>query len=148
MQPTHCTSDKHMVGTRVGEERARFAYAWRSFIDEGLPIPCGSDFPVESNDPLLGIYAAVTRKAPGEAGGEGWHPEQKMTLEEAIKGFTFWAAYGAFQEELLGSIEPGKYADFTILDRDILSLPPEEILAAKVVYTIVGGQVKYSKEEQ
>lgn len=146
MQPTHCTSDKHMVVDRVGEERAKFAYAWRSFIDEGLPIPCGSDFPVESNDPLLGIYAAVSRKAPGENAGDGWHPEQKMTIEEAITGFTLWAAYGAFQEDILGSIEPGKYADFTIIDKDILNLPSEEILTTKVRYTIVGGKIKYSEE--
>ena len=143
MQPTHCTYDMHMVIQRVGKERAKFAYAWRSFLDAGLTIPCGSDFPVEANNPLLGIYAAVTRKAPGDEGNPGWHTEQCMTLEEAISGFTIWAAHAAFQENQLGSIEAGKYADFTILDRDILTLPPEEILNANVMYTIIGGKVRY-----
>jgi len=126
-------------------ERAVFAYAWRTFLEAGLTIPCGSDFPVESNDPLMGIYAAVTRKLPGEPGG--WHPEQRMTIEEAIKGFTIWAAHAAFLEDKTGSIEIGKYADFTILDRDILDTDPEEILETKVIYTIVGGKIMYTAEK-
>lgn len=146
MQPAHCTSDMHMVVPRVGEERAEFAYAWRTFLDAGLTIPCGSDFPVESNNPLLGMYAAVTRKAPGDPEGKGWHTEQCMTIEEAIRGFTIWAAHAAFQEDMLGSVEVGKYADFTILDRDILILPPEELLNTIVMYTIIGGKIRYSRD--
>ena len=146
MQPTHCTSDMTFVADRVGEARARGAYAWRWFRDAGLPIPCGSDFPVESNNPLLGIYAAVTRQDPDGEPENGWFPEQRLTLEEAIRGFTIWAAYGSFQENILGSIEEGKLADFTILDRDILSLPPAEILTARVRYTIVGGKIRYASE--
>jgi len=144
MQPTHCTSDKNMIADRIGEERTEFAYAWRSFIDAGLKIPSGSDFPVESVDPLLGIYAAITRKKPGEDKSGAWHTEQSMTIEEAIRGFTIWAAYGAFQEDIIGSIEAGKYADFTILDRDISTIDPEEIVNTKVIYTIVGGNIEYS----
>ncbi|UCE42602.1 MAG: amidohydrolase [Candidatus Aminicenantes bacterium] len=143
MQPTHCTSDMYFVEDRVGTERAKGAYAWRWFIDAGLVIPCGSDFPVESNNPLLGIYAAVTRQDPEGWPEDGWHPEQRMTIEEAIKGFTIWAAYSAFQEDVLGSIEVGKYADFTILDKNILEIDPKEILATKTVYTIVAGQIRY-----
>ncbi|MFA9455093.1 MAG: amidohydrolase, partial [Candidatus Aminicenantaceae bacterium] len=146
MQPTHCTSDMRMVPARVGMERARGGYAWRSFLDAGMVIPCGSDFPVESNNPMLGIYAAVTRQdAEGDPEG-GWFPEQRMTIEEAIKGFTIWAAYGAFQEDLLGSIEVGKLADFTVLDKDILTIPPSEILNTQALYTIVGGQVRYKRD--
>ncbi len=143
MQPTHCTSDMYFVEDRIGKERAKGAYAWRWFIDAGLVIPCGSDFPVESNNPLLGIYAAVTRQDVNGWPEEGWFPEHRMTIEEAIKGFTIWAAYAAFQEDVLGSIETGKYGDFTILDKDILEIDPQDILNTKVVYTIVGGQVRY-----
>ncbi len=143
MQPTHCTSDMYFVEDRVGPERAEGAYAWRWFIDAGLVIPCGSDFPVESNNPLLGIYAAITRQDPQGWPEGGWFPEQRMTIEEAIKGFTIWAAYSAFQEDVLGSIEVGKYADFTVLDKDILEITPKEILTTKTVYTIVGGKIRY-----
>ena len=146
MQPTHCTSDMYFVEERVGAERAEGAYAWRWFIDKGLLIPCGSDFPVESTNPLLGIYAAVTRQDPTGWPEGGWHPIQRMTIQEAIKGFTIWAAYGAFQEDILGSIEVGKYADFTILDKDILESDPKEILTTNPVYTIVAGKIRYRAE--
>jgi len=146
MQPTHCTSDMYFVEDRVDKDRARGAYAWRSFLDAGLKIPCGSDFPVESNNPMFGIYAAITRQdAKGWPEG-GWYPEQRMTREEAIKGFTIWAAYGAFMEDVLGSIEVGKLADLTVLDKDILTVEPIEILTTKPVYTIVGGAIRYQSE--
>ncbi len=146
MQPTHCTSDMPMVPDRVGNERAKGAYAWRSFLEAGMVIPAGSDFPVESNNPMLGIYAAVTRQDVSGYPEEGWSPEQRMTIEEAIKGFTIWAAYGAFQEDVLGSIEVGKLADLTVLDKDILTTEPKEILTTRAVYTIVGGKVRYQRE--
>ena len=145
MQPTHCTSDKDMIIDRIGKERSEYSYAWRSFLDLGLIIPCGSDFPVESVNPFLGIYASVSRKLPLEDEDKVFNSEQSMTIEEAIKGFTIWAAYGAFQEDILGSIEPGKHADFTIIDRDICTINQEEIPGTKVVYTIMGGEIKYSK---
>lgn len=147
MQPTHCTSDMYFVEDRIGQERAKGAYAWRWFLDAGLVIPCGSDFPVESNNPLLGIYAAITRQDPSGWPEGGWHPEQRMTIDEAIKGFTIWAAYAAFQEDVLGSIEVGKYGDFTVLDKDILEIDPQEILNTRVVYTIIGGQLRYRAKE-
>jgi predicted amidohydrolase YtcJ len=143
MQPTHCTSDMTFVEERVGAERAEGAYVWRTFIDEGLIIPCGSDFPVESANPLLGIYAAVTRQDPMGWPEGGWYPSQRMTIQEAVKGFTIWAAYGAFQEDILGSIEIGKYADFTILDTDILESDPKELLTTNTVFTIVAGKIRY-----
>ncbi len=144
MQPTHCISDMHFVDDRIGEERSKYAYAWRTFIDEGCIIPCGSDFPVESVNPLHGIYAAITRQDKTGNPEGGWHPEQRMTIEEAIKGFTIWAAKAAWQENVLGSIEAGKLADLTILDKDLLTISPQEILTTKVLATIVGGQIKYS----
>lgn len=145
MQPTHCTSDMPYVESRIGYERAKGAYAWRSFLDAGLVIPFGSDFPVESNNPLLGLYAAVTRQNPFADPEGGWFPEQRVEIEEAIKGFTIWAAYAAFQEDELGSIETGKLADFTVLDTDILQVAPVDILKAKVFLTIVGGQVVFER---
>ena len=143
MQPTHCTSDMGFVEARVGSKRAAGAYAWRSFLNAGLLIPCGSDFPVESNNPMLGIYAAITRKDIDGNPEGGWFPDQRMTIEEAIRGFTIWGAYAAFQEDVLGSIELGKLADFTVLDRDILEVDPKEVLKTQTVYTIVGGKIVF-----
>lgn len=143
MQPQHAVSDMPWTEDRIGPERVKGAYAFRSFLDDGVIIPCGSDFPVEIPNPLIGIHNAVTRQdARGYPKG-GWLPEQKMTIEEVIKGYTIWAAYAAFQENILGSIEVGKYADFTILNRDILTIEPIEILNTKPIYTIVGGEIQY-----
>ncbi len=147
MQPTHCTSDMGFVEARVGSKRAAGAYAWRSFLNAGLLIPCGSDFPVESNDPMQGIYAAITRKDIDGNPEGGWFPEQKMTIEEAIRGFTIWGAYAAFQDDVLGSIEVGKLADFTVLDRNILEVSHKEILKAQTVYTIVGGKIVFERSQ-
>jgi predicted amidohydrolase YtcJ len=145
MQPTHCTSDMGFVETRVGLERASGAYAWRFFLDAGCIIPCGSDFPVESPDPLLGIYAAVSRQDRSGNPPEGWYPEQVMTIEEAIRGFTSWSAFAAFQENILGSIMVGKLADFTLLDGDILDVRPSKILDTRAAMTIVGGKIRWRK---
>ena len=144
MQAIHCTSDKNMIVDRIGQERSGYAYAWRSFIDHGLPLPGGSDFPVESENPFMGVYAAITRRLPGEDAYAAFNVEQCMTIEEAIKSYTIWAARAGFQEAVIGSIGPGKWADFTIIDRDILTCDPELIPETKVVYTIVGGEVKYT----
>jgi len=146
MQPTHATSDMVFAERRIGKERSKGAYAWRWFLDAGLIMPAGSDFPVESHNPLFGIYAAVTRKDVNGKPEGGWFPEHRMTMEEAIRGFTIWAAYGAFQEDVLGSIEVGKLADFTVLEKDILTIPHEELLTTKVAYTIIGGKIRFSRE--
>jgi predicted amidohydrolase YtcJ len=143
MQPTHCTSDMGFVEARIGHKRAQGAYAWRWFLDEKLIIPMGSDFPVESNNPLYGIYAVITRQDHNGQPPGGWFPQHKVTIQEAIRGFTIWAAYGAFQEDVLGSIEKGKLADFTILDKDITKIKPAEILKTKVLYTIIAGKIRY-----
>lgn len=143
MQPQHAVSDMPWTEDRIGIERVKGAYAFRSFLDAGAIIPCGSDFPVEIPNPLIGIHNAVTRQDENGFPKDGWLPEQKMTIEEAIKGYTIWAAYAAFQENILGSIEIGKYADFTILDKDILTIEPMEILDTKPIYTIIGGEIRF-----
>lgn len=143
MQPQHAVSDMPWVEARIGSDRQKGAYAWRSFIENGSIIPCGSDVPVEIPDPLIGIYNSVTRQETNGFLDDGWIPEEKMTIQEVIKGYTIWAAQSAFQEDILGSIEVGKYADFTILDKDILSINPLEILNTNILYTIVSGEIKY-----
>lgn len=147
MQPQHAISDMPWVEARIGKERSEGAYAWRSFIDAGCIIPCGSDVPVEVPDPLLGIYNAITRQDETGSPEDGWIPKQKMTIEEAIQGYTVWAAQSAFQENILGSIEVGKYADFTILNKDILTIDPSEILETEILYTIVDGAIKYKANQ-
>lgn len=146
MQPIHATSDKGFAEDRIGKERIKGAYAWRSILNTGSIIACGSDFPVETNNPFASMYAAITRKDASGNPETGWYPEQCMTREEVIKGYTIWAAYSVFQEDILGSIEVGKLADFTIIDKDLLSIPPEDLLNIKVFYTIVDGKIKYQKE--
>jgi predicted amidohydrolase YtcJ len=145
MQFIHATSDMAIVEDRVGAERMKGAYAWRSFIDAGLPVAAGSDFTVESHKPLWGIYAGVTRQDHAGQPAGGWMPGQRVTREEAIRAYTIWPAYAAFLEDVLGSLEIGKYADIVVLDKDLLEVPATEILEAKVQYTIVGGEIVYQQ---
>lgn len=146
MQPTHCTSDMPWAIDRVGEERAKGAYAWRSLLETGVIIPCGSDFPVEKIEPLRGFYSAVTRKHEDGQPENGYFPDQVMTRQEALKGFTIWAAYSGFMENVVGSLEVGKKADLIIMDRDIMKVPEEKILGSVVLKTFVDGKLVYSKE--
>ncbi len=142
MQAIHCTSDAPFVVKRLGEPRARAgAYAWRSLIDSGAHLANGTDAPVEAVDPLPSLYAAVTRKRADS--GMVFFPEQCMTREEALLSYTLWNAYAAFEEKNKGALSPGKYADLVVLDKDLLKGAPEDILAAKVVLTVVGGKVAY-----
>jgi len=143
MQPTHCTSDMRWAETRVGPQRAAGAYAWASLLRTGVPIAGGSDFTVESHNPFLGVYAAITRQnADGEPPG-GWHPEQRMTRQEVLRSFTLDAAYAAFEEDSKGSLEPGKLADFIVIDRDVMTCEPAQILNTRVLQTVIGGEVVY-----
>ena len=147
MQPTHATSDMYWAADRLGEERLQGAYAWRSFLDYGVRIAFGSDFPVEEVNPLLGFYAAVSRQdAEGWPEG-GWLPHQRPTRMEALKGFTMYAAYAAFQEDEIGSLSPGKFADFVVLSKDIMKIPTIEILEAEVLATYLGGEPIYVDPE-
>ncbi|MBM4165362.1 MAG: amidohydrolase [Ignavibacteria bacterium] len=145
MQPTHATSDMYWAEERLGSERVKFAYAWRSILNTKMLIAGGSDFPVESPNPILGFFAACTRAAQNNYPENGWYGSQKMTRDEALKAFTFWAADAAFEEDWKGTIEGGKVADFTILSKDIMRVPQKEILDAEVEMTIVGGKVVYRK---
>lgn len=145
MQPSHAIGDLHFADERLGIDRLANAYLWRTFIDKGAIIPGGSDQPVEIGDPRIEFYAAVARKDLDGFSAEGWHPELAVTREEALKMFTIWAAYAAFQENVLGSIEVGKLADFSIFDKDLMTIPEEEIMSSTNVMTIVHGEIVYQK---
>ncbi len=146
MQQTHCTTDMRWIEERIGPERLAGAYAWRSLIDSGVPIAGGSDFPVESHNPFLGIYAAVTRQdLEGHPEG-GWTPGERMTRAEALKSFTIWAAYAAFEEDEKGTLEAGKLADFIVIDRDIMTCEAGAIPGTKVLQTVIGGETVYGGE--
>ena len=143
MQPTHATSDMNMAEDRIGKERLRGAYAWRSFLDQGTRIAGGSDFPVESANPFYGLHAAVTRTDHANLPAGGWHSEQAMTLLEAFRAFTLDAAYAEHQENTLGSLEKGKWADFILIDRDLFAIAPADIWKIKVEQTWVAGKRVY-----
>jgi predicted amidohydrolase YtcJ len=144
MQATHATSDMPWAGARLGPDRIAGAYAWQRFIKTGVKIANGSDFPVESPNPLWGFYAAITRQDHAGNPPEGWQPDQRMTRDEALRSFTRDAAFAAFEEADKGTIEPGKLADLAILDRNIMEVPPPEILQTSVVMTFFGGKVAYN----
>lgn len=145
MQPTHCTSDMRWAEKRLGPERAAGAYAWRKVMDSGALVASGSDFPVESHNPFFGLHAAVTRQDKEGFPEGGWRSGERMTLEEALRSFTIAGAKASFTEKDLGSIEPGKHADFVVLADDVFSMPPEKIYATGVVMTVVGGVEVFSR---
>jgi predicted amidohydrolase YtcJ len=143
MQASHAIGDLHFAPSRLGMKRLEGAYAWNSFIKSGVIVPGGSDAPVERGEPMIEFYAAVARKDIRGFSGEGWHPEEKVTREQALKMLTIWPAYAAFEENLRGSIEAGKLADFTVLSADIMKIPEMEILKTHCVMTVIGGEVVY-----
>lgn len=145
MQPSHGIGDLNFAPDRLGAKRLRYAYPWQQLIDRGLMILAGSDAPVELGDPRIEFYAAVTRKRLDGTSGEGWHPELAVSRQTALKMFTIWPAYGAFQEDIRGSVEVGKYADFSVFDKDWLTIPAAEILTSTNQMTIVGGKITYQK---
>lgn len=145
MQPSHGIGDLNFAPNRLGPDRLAYAYPWQQLVDRGLKILGGSDAPVELGDPRIEFYAAVARKRLDGTSGEGWHLELAVNRKTALKMFTIWPAYGAFQDDIRGSVEVGKYADFTILDRDWLSVPEAEILTSENLMTIVGGKITYQK---
>jgi hypothetical protein len=141
IQATHATSDMRWIARRVGPDRVAGAYAWQRFLKLGVPVANGSDFPVEEPNPMLGLYASITRQdLKGEPPG-GWTPDQRMTRDQALHSFTLGAAYAAFEEKTKGSLEPGKLADFIVLDRDIMTAEPRLIPEAKARMTVLGGRI-------
>jgi len=130
---------------RLGLTRIKGAYAWKSLINSGSTIASGSDAPVEEPSVIRGFYAAITRERPDGTPPGGWCPDERMSRDEALKSFTAWAAYAAFQEKEKGSIEPGKWADFTILSDDIMTIDVRKILSVVVEKTVVGGHTVYAR---
>jgi len=143
MQPTHATSDMPWAQDRVGPERIKGGYVWQAMLKSGARLALGSDFPVELVNPMLGFYAAITRQDAHGQPKDGWFPDQILSRTEALRGFTLDAAYAAFQEKELGSLEVGKWADFVVLDRDIMTVPAIEVLETKVLETWIGGKRVY-----
>ena len=144
MQPYHAVDDGRWAEKRLGHDRARYSYAWRSFLDQGVTLAFGTDWPVAPLNPMLGLYAAVTRATLDGKNPGGWIPDEKITLPEAIEAYTMGAAFAEFQEREKGSITPGKLADMVILSDNIFNLKPEAIRDVKVETTIVGGKVVYA----
>jgi len=147
MQGSHQTSDMYWATDRLGESRVRGAYAWRSLLNTGVVIPNGSDFPVEAVNPLVSFHAFVTRQDAENYPAGGWYPGQRTTPEEALLSITLWPAYAAFMEAESGSLTPGRFADFVVLDRDIMTCAAEEILRTNVVMTVLGGRIVYQWEQ-
>jgi predicted amidohydrolase YtcJ len=146
MQPTHATSDMNMAEDRLGKARMKGAYAWRSFLKQGTVVAAGSDFPVESPNPFYGLYSAVTRQDHDGRPLGGWYRQQDMTLPEALRAFTLDAAYAAHAEKTLGTLEPGKWADFILIDRDVFAGAPARLWSTVVLQTWVGGRRVYARE--
>jgi len=147
MQPTHATSDMNMAEDRVGPDRIEGGYAWKTFLEQGTVVASGSDFPVEDVNPFYGLYSAITRQDHQGNPEGGWHPDEALSRENALRSFTIDAAYAGHQEEILGTLEDGKWADFILIDRDIMDVPREEIWQTKVLETWVAGEQVYSAEK-
>jgi predicted amidohydrolase YtcJ len=145
MQPTHCITDKRFAEKRIGLERCKGAYAWQKLLDAGVFIAFGTDWSVEPIDPLEGLYASVTRKDRAGEEGEGWFPDQKLSMEKAIELYTHGSAYAEFMESRKGILKEGYLADMVIFNNDLMTIPHDQIMTSKVDMTIVGGKVVYER---
>ena len=146
MQPSHAIGDLKFAPDRLGMDRLAGAYAWKTLLDDGAVVVGGSDAPVEVGSPLIEFYAAVARRDLQGGSGEGWHPEEALSREQALTLFTSAPAFASFMEDDLGTIEPGKLGDFTVFDRDLMTVPEPEILEAKTVMTVIGGDVVWQQD--
>ena len=144
MQPSHAIGDLYFAPARLGLERLKGAYAWQTMLKLGVPVAGGSDAPVERGEPLIEFYAAVARKDLKGGSGNGWHPEERVTRDQALRMFTVGPAFAAFEEDRRGTIEVGKWADLTVFDKDIMRVPEAEILTAKCTMTVVGGEIVWA----
>jgi hypothetical protein len=145
MQPSHAIGDLYFAPSRLGSERLKGAYAWQTLLKDGNVIAGGSDAPVERGEPMIEFYGAVARRSITGDQTPDWHPEEAMTRDQALKAFTLWPAFAAFEEKQRGTIAVGKWADFTVLDQDIMKIPETEILKTKNVMTVIGGEVVYRR---
>jgi predicted amidohydrolase YtcJ len=145
MQPAHAVDDMRWADARLGPERVQGAYAWRWFLDAGVPLALGSDAPVAVVNPFYGLYCALTRQDEQGSPPGGWHPDQRLTLEEALRLHTAGSAHAAFAEDLLGVLKPGMLADLTVVDRDLFAVDPQGVLKAEVLMTVINGAVVYEK---
>jgi predicted amidohydrolase YtcJ len=145
MQPTHATSDMPWAETRVGPERIKGAYAWRTMLKLGIPLASGSDFPVENPNPIWGFYSAVTRQDHDGKPAGGWYPDQRLTRDEALHSWTQAGAYAAFEEKIKGTLAPGMLADLLFLSADIMKVPEPEIWKVRVTRTILNGKTVFSE---
>jgi hypothetical protein len=147
MQPTHCITDKRFAEKRIGIEHCKGAYAWLLLLDARAGIAFGTDYPVEPINPLEGLYAAVTRKDRAGEPGDGWFPDQKLSMEKAIELYTLGSAYAEFMEERKGMLKEGYLGDVVIFNNDLMTIAYDQIMSVKVDYTIVGGKVVYKRKE-
>ena len=141
MQPSHVLTDMRWAQDRLGPKRAATSYAWLSFLNQGVTLAFGTDYPVEPVTPFRGLYAAVTRRS--ESGKQEYFPEQRLTMDQAISAYTVGSAFAEFEEKEKGKLEAGMLADFVVLDRDVTSSAPDKTLGAKVLRTVVGGKTVY-----
>jgi hypothetical protein len=144
MQPCHLLTDMNWAAARIGPKRAEHSYAWAEFLNQGVSLAFGTDFPVEPVMPFRGLYSAVTRK--NDSGTQEYFPQQKLTIEQAINAYTQGSAYAEFAEKEKGTLVKGKLADFVVLDQDLFAVPPEKILATRVLRTVVGGKTVYESK--
>jgi predicted amidohydrolase YtcJ len=145
MQPSHQTTDMRWAEKRLGPERIKGAYAWKTMLDHGVKLAFGTDWPVEIINPMRGIHACVTRQLPDGTPAGGWQPQEKISMDECISAYTVGAAYAEFEEGKKGQLVPGQFADVIVLSGDLTKIPTGEILGVKVLNTIVGGRVVYAR---
>ena len=146
MQPSHETSDMRWAGARIGLERSKGAYAWASLLKSGAHLAFGTDYDVEPINPMRGLYACVTRELPDGGPPGGWEPQEKISLDDCIRAYTYGSAYAQFEEGKKGELKAGEYADFIVLSNDLTKIPPQQYIKTTVLLTVVGGRTVYVQD--